>query len=511
MSVILRAQTLVKPSHSWLRTVSLAFAPGPTTPLLEVFAAELLDCFRQRGHIVQEGPGDDTDLILTSAPFAEPLAWRQALLFSARRRFRLSRSPTILTLMHVRPNELNAALDRLQHALAKEPPDPGDFAYPGLVPQAPHVLIEQGRRGGPILALQRLLQAQAKCVRLLLVVGEDRPQAAYHFDLVGAYPRSDAAEPFLPRNGIRRAVPGGAAADLEDFYDDIVLRVVTTLSTAEVTRHEVVGEPIPRTTWGQRTTPAAMARAGRELDQRGFFTEMVRIADLVAVPALDEAIASQYSEGCFATWDPELQALIATVTGSARPVDKRRIGDHDLAVIVGVRPDGLGALVRHVQGRPNDPPSSEAVEMIDMDAPLPRVAVPWAADGMQAPVIRSKLHGHRGVASYDPARVEYAPLDPPYFHYLVSCATEAQARGIKAAFARSQALRDPHDPRAIVFSILPGHGVVIVEKWVAAKEPFQAIWEAMDAGHLQVENRVPQGPLSYQAGPDGRMVLSVED
>ena len=52
---------------------------------------------------------------------------------------------------------------------------------------------------------------------------------------------------------------------------------------------------------------------------------------------------------------------------------------------------------------------------------------------------------------------------------------------------------------------------MIVEKWVAAKEPFQAIWEAMDAGHLQVENRVPQGPLSYQAGPDGRMVLSVED
>jgi hypothetical protein len=29
----------------------------------------------------------------------------------------------------------------------------------------------------------------------------------------------------------------------------------------------------------------------------------------------------------------------------------------------------------------------------------------------------------------------------------------------------------------------------------------------MDQGSLVVENRVPQGPLSYVLGPDGRMVL----
>jgi hypothetical protein len=31
--------------------------------------------------------------------------------------------------------------------------------------------------------------------------------------------------------------------------------------------------------------------------------------------------AAQYSEGCFATWDPAVAGLVANVTGSARPVN----------------------------------------------------------------------------------------------------------------------------------------------------------------------------------------------
>jgi hypothetical protein len=55
--------------------------------------------------------------------------------------------------------------------------------------------------------------------------------------------------------------------------------------------------------------------------------------------------------------------------------------------------------------------------------------------------------------------------------------------------------------------VLPGHGVVIVEKWVAGKAPFQTIWEHMDAGYLHVHRRVPQGPMTYVPGPDGRMFV----
>jgi hypothetical protein len=462
------------------------------TALLEKVIDDMLHHFRHLGHQVQTVPDDRTDVILTTARFGQSMSWRKAPLFTARRRFGLSRTPTVYTLVHVSPAKFEELLDHFQVALAKEPPDPTDYDFPGLAPQAYRVLFEQGRRGGPILALERVVQAQAKSIRVILIVGDDRPLAAYHFDLVGAYPRSEGA-------------------DLAAFYTDIVLRVVTATSTNQVNQHQVVGEPIPRALWQGLSTPTAMRTAGQQLGQRQFFTEMVRISDLVQVPAVGDTVASQYSEGCFSTWDPTLGALITTVTGSARPVDKGNITDDELAVIVGVRPDGQGALVRHVEGKRNDPPSSEAVEMIVMDSALPAVVLDATWDTpAQVPVVRSKLHGHRGVAAFDPSQVEHVRLDPPYYHYPVSCATEAQARCIKAAFARSEALQKAHDPRQVAFAVLPGHGVVIVERWTPGKAPFQLIWEYMDAGYLEVASRIPQGPLAYVPGPDGRMLLQDE-
>jgi len=397
LNMILKKTTTARPTHPWLRRMYVAFVPGHITSLLdEEVASGLLNHFHLHGHQVQITPDDRTDVILTTAPFGEPIGWRQALLFTARRRFKLSRSPALYTLVHAPPEEFQRLLDHFRAALAKEPPDPADYAFPGLVPQAHRVLFEQGHRGGPILALERLVQAQTKSIRIILVVGDDRPLAAYHFDLVGAHPR-------------------GEAEDLESFYDDVVLRIVTTVSASEVTEHKVVGEPIPSAIWQRLSTPAAMRVAGQQLGERNFFTEMVCVADLVQVPAVTNAVASQYSEGCFATWDPALGALIATVTGSARPVDKGSITEDDLAVIVGVRSDGRGALTRHVEGKRNDPPSSEAVEMMDVDSPLPTIALDPAWNvGTQVPVARSKLHGHRGIAAYDPRQVEYVPLDPPY-------------------------------------------------------------------------------------------------
>jgi hypothetical protein len=185
-------------------------------------------------------------------------------------------------------------------------------------------------------------------------------------------------------------------------------------------------------------------------------------------------------------------------------VEKGSIADEDLSVIVGIRPDRSGALVREVEGRRNDPPSSEAVELMGMDEPLSRISVMLDGSGaFEVPVIRSKLHGHRGVSAYHPDQVEFTPLERPYYHYPVSCATEAQALGIQGAFARSQALRNPEDPRRVVFTVLPGHGVVIAEKWDPAKAPFETIWELMDSGHLQIASRVPQCYFTYTRGGDG--------
>jgi hypothetical protein len=478
--------------HDWLRTLHLSYVPGPETPLTAEVARGILQHFRTAGHVVQSDPDGDTDVILTTATFGEPVGWRTSLMLSGRRRFGLDHSPTIYTLLQVTPEQLEATLDHFRWALSKEPPDPADFAFPGMAPMAHRVLIEQGRRGGPIMAMERLVQSQTMSIHVLLLVGDSRPHFVYHFDLVGAHPRS-------------------VADDLESFYRDIVLRIVTVESTHEVTGHELVGEVISDLAWRDLAVPKAMKAAALELGQRQFFTEMVRVADLVQVPALHDAVAEQYSEGCFASWEPALDGLVATVTGSARPVDKGKIGDDDLAVIVGVRADGKGALIRHVEGKRNDPPSSEAVEMMEMDTRLPRIVLgPEWPQSCEVPVARSKLHGHRGVAAYDPRQVEFLPLDPPYYHYLVSCATEAQARGIKEAFSRSEALNHPDDPRQLAFTVLPGHGVVIAEKWVSGKAPFQVMWEAMDAGSLEPANEIPQGPMEFVPGPNGRMVLRAD-
>jgi hypothetical protein len=473
-------------THDWLRSIEVSLLPGDLSPMLQELTSNLMQKFRDLGHTVAETPSDETNVLFTVAPFAKPIPWRQAPFFVARKQFKLKKSPVVYTIVEATPAEFDKWINNFKTALAKNPPREADFQFEGLSPTAHKVLIEQGSRGGPILSLSRMLQAQAMSIRVLLVVGDKHPERVYHFDLVGAYPVS-------------------INKDANAFYSDIALRIVTTESTSEVTKHELMEPVIERETWQSLSTPEAMRRAGQEIGSRGFFTDMVRIEDLVHVPAVNESVAKQYSEGCFATWDPRVNALMATVTGSARPVHKGRLTDDDIAVIIGVRQDGRGAQVRHVDGKRNDPPSSEAVEMMDMDALLPRVTRETVA-GVKSdvPVIRSKLHGHRGVKAFNPALVEYVPLDPPYYHYLVSCATEAQARGIKAAFSRSEILRNPDDPRKIAFTVLPGHGVVMAEKWQEGKAPFELIWEAMDSGELEIDPHVPQGEMSYEAGDDSR-------
>ncbi len=474
-----------RPAHPWLRSIEVCPLPGTRSPLVEQALRGLLRALRALGHRVVDHPSPSTDVLLSSAPFGEPLNWRDAPLLTARRRFGLRRTPWVFTLVAVTPARLRRTLQRLSDALRDVRPDPRKYAFPGLAPRAWDVLHEQGRRGGPMLALARLVQAQAKSIRILLVVGERQVQEIHHFDLVGGHP-----------------VSRGPTS--QSLFIDAALRMVTAISTRELTDHQWVGDPLPRELWESLETPSALLRAARELGRRHFFTRMVRVEDLVHVPAVGDAIAHQYSEGCFATWDASLGALITTVTGSARPVEKDKLSLRDLAVVVGVRPDGQGALVRAVEGQPADPPSSEAVEMVMLMEGAPRVQLPG---GERVPAIRSILHGHRGVGAYDPAAVEFVPLDEAYYRFPVTCATEAQAQGLLKAFARSCALRDPQDPRQVVFTVLPTHGVVMVERWVPGKEPLAHLYELMDQGKMVVEGAIPQGPMTYQPGPDGRMML----
>ena len=287
-------------------------------------------------------------------------------------------------------------------------------------------------------------------------------------------------------------------------------RILTAACTSEMTDNQVSEGIIPLSLWRSLETPRSMLEIGRELGSLDFFTEMVKVNNLVDIPLLNASIAEQYSEGCFATWEPALNALICTITGSARPVNKDQLTEDELAVIDSVRPDQRGVIVRHVEGRRNDPPSSEALEMVRIDQALPRIQLgPGWPVRKEAPVARSKLHGHRGVRAFDPDFVEFVHLDPAYYLYPVSCSTGEQANAIVDAFARSAALQNPDDPRQVVFTILPGHGVMIVEKWVPGKTPLEIIYDFMSDGRLEIEDEIPQGPLKYLSNGKGRFLLEL--
>lgn len=472
-----------------LPPVRVAFIPGPMTDLLTEVEHGLRSELLQRGCTVVDEPDSQTDLVITSAPFGTATSWRHAVLLNLRRNYQIQHSPVVYTLVQALPAEFEGWIKRFEIALERSEPNPDDYRIDGLAENAYRVLHEQGRRGGPILALERAVQAQTKSVRVILVVGEDTLDVAYHFDLVGAHPKSTGDHP-------------------DDIYRDIVLRMIATIATEEVAEHQVDGAPVPKLVWRKLRTPDHMSGASAELNERGFFTEPVIIADLVNVPAVSDAVANHYSEGCFATWEPELDALVATVTGSIRPVHKGHVSRDDLAVIVAVRPGGMGALYHPIEGLPPTPPSSEAVELISMDQALPKITLSdrWNVEE-RVPVLRSKLHGHRGISAYNPDRVEFVPLDLPYYDYLVSCASDAQAMGVREAFSRSEALQNPDDPRQVVFTVLPGHGVMIVEKWIPDTDPFQVIWESMDTGDLDVTSVIPQGRLGFRRAGKGRRVL----
>ena len=74
-------------AHTWWRKITLSYVPAQESPLLEDFVENLLDRFRIAGHNVFDEPGPDTEVLLTTSQFNQPIRWRDALIFTARRRF----------------------------------------------------------------------------------------------------------------------------------------------------------------------------------------------------------------------------------------------------------------------------------------------------------------------------------------------------------------------------------------------------------------------------------------
>ena len=115
-----------KPRHPWLRQLRVSFVPGPTAPLMDEVFENLEKYFKDFGHVVEARPSDATDIIFTTASFGDPMPWREALIFNTRKRFGLTRTPTLVTVLQVSRENFNHALARFKTPLQKEHPDPSD-------------------------------------------------------------------------------------------------------------------------------------------------------------------------------------------------------------------------------------------------------------------------------------------------------------------------------------------------------------------------------------------------
>lgn len=464
----------------------VSFVPGSGSGLSDSFAQKLLESFAAQGALVQDEPNFQTDVVLTTQEFGRIVSWREAILFTGRRRFGLRASVRIFTILSAASSAVHALVDRFKTGCDRQSRSPGDFDFPGLAPNSGRVLFEQAVSRSPTLALSRLIQAQSKSIDTLLLVGEESLDHLFHFNLVGSHYR---------------------AAANQELYQHVSLRIAVSVRAERIADHEREATSVPDTCWYRSKVANAMCSAAAQFESRGFFSPMLKLSDLVAVPSFSDTISRQYSEGCFASWEPTLGGLMVTCAGNDAPFHKGKLNVDDLALVVGLRPNGCG--VRYLQAAGASPrlPSSEAVELMRIDEELARVQL-QQDNGRQfdVPIIRSKLHGHRGVRSYNPKHVEYCPIDMEYQLYPVSCATNTQAQVVKRAFAGAACLTQADDERSVAFTLVPGHGVMIVEKWTPDKEPFQQIWEFMDRGYLVIDGDVPQGTVSFLKNADQRII-----
>lgn len=481
-------------SHAWLRPIRIAWMPLRRTPAIDSASEALLDWFESHNCSIVRVPDRQTDLIITATSITSPVGRDESLLFNAKRRYRLGHRPQVVTIVDMPEPAYQQWLAHFRTLAEHGPADLPPHHYPGLGPEAVQVMWQQATRGGAEVAMGRFMKGFTKGLRVIALRHNDaqQPVFATHFDLAGSHPTT----------------PIGA--DLGAFAEETALRLLAATCTTEVNQHAYADDaPLSAADWAALTTPDALVRAGPRFTEYGFFTDPVSVEKILGYRGLSEAISAHYSEGCYAAWDAEIGALVTTGSGSARMVDKRAISRQDQAILTGVKPDGSGALVRQIEGNERVVPSVEAVELYKITQAVGQHTVTnRRGERVSAPNVRAILHGHLGVRSYDPARVERLALAAPYYRHLVSCGTGGLAIGTEASFSASVAMAAIDEPRQIAFLEQPGHGIIVVEKWDATAQPFDLIQRALDEGWLDLTMDVPQGMAFWV--PQGDRVVKRE-
>lgn len=270
---------------------------------------------------------------------------------------------------------------------------------------------------------------------------------------------------------------GGHPSDRVEIAGRVCDRIITAACATEVAgRCDVETDAITAADWAAARVPRALAAAGRRMGGLSLLPAPQRLGDYVSqqlAVAYEKFLGLKgFSEGMLFAYDPELEALVVTASGTY-DVDKRFLTREDV-VAVEYRLNGGRLRILAPVGVTPKGPSVEAWEVCALLAAAPRVRVSrngagqWEYDPggeREVPAIRGGLHAHVGVSYADPELIETIVPDRSRFPYGFGCGTDLMIDVAQATIGRSSAIWDLDDGRAYVRWPMLYHGEMAVEVW----------------------------------------------
>ena len=287
---------------------------------------------------------------------------------------------------------------------------------------------------------------------------------------------------------------GGHPSVSTDIARDIRDRLVAVACATEVNdRLDRVPAAVQTDAFDAARSPHVLAAAGRRMGRLGLLPPPHRVSDYVSVgmsAAYQRYLGIKgFSEGMMFVYDPDLQALVVTASGSFE-VDKRDLKPEDVVVVDHELADGR-LRVLSVTGADAKGPSVEAWEVCSLMAAAPKIRVSKDASGIwrpdpngtvEVPAVRGGLHAHVGVDEADETLIESIPPDRAAYPYGFGCGTDLMVDVAAATVRRSQAIHDAEDNRSYVRWPMLYHGEMALELWTpdVPDEPLTGLLDLFD-------------------------------
>ncbi|KOV99485.1 hypothetical protein ADK65_17620 [Streptomyces sp. NRRL B-1140] len=300
---------------------------------------------------------------------------------------------------------------------------------------------------------------------------------------------------------------GGHPTEMDDIADRMRDRLVTAACAQQVADdYDTARDAITAEAWQAATAPEQLAGAGRRMGELGLLSPPLKVSDFVS-----DQLADMYeiymgvrgfSEGMLFAFDPDLDCLVVSASGSW-DVDKRALTREQVVAVEPRLAGGRRLRVLAPSGTLPMQPSVETWEICALMEACPTVRVTkdmagtWVPDPngeRELPLVRAGIHAHVGVTSSDDTVIETVEADREQFPYGFGCGTDLTVEIARNTVRRSHAINDPADPRVYVRWPLLYHGEMAVELWKPGlpSQPFQGLLDQYGTAVQFTPDDVPQ-------------------